>query len=299
MLGVERYKDPPHRYEFIDISHTIQVELILPYIFKVKDKKEIIRDKMPATQHSDGPEVPEHIRSHLDEIHKTAEAAEAALKADNTELATELKTKLKGLFENAPEEAKSRGFIGSGANIQIPQTGASQDVPESAKQIHDELKEVSATYNKAVQEGDHETATKLRAKLHDLRQQSLDVSKITSKLAGYFELWVEIHNLGDSYLYNDGGWDVNHGWFESKPVADWLAKGDVSYIHMGGAPSTGINCTAYYSYRDSPAYSGYFKWYYQFEANLWNTDEGGDVGGRWDGWHTVDGRIIRFYVQQR
>lgn len=70
---------------------------------------------------SKGQEVPEHIQSHLDEIHRTANAAEAAIKVDNTELATELKAKLKQLFENAPEETKTRGFIGSGGNnIPVP-----------------------------------------------------------------------------------------------------------------------------------------------------------------------------------
>jgi ParB-like chromosome segregation protein Spo0J len=74
--------------------------------------------------------VPEHIQSHLDEIHKTAEAAEAAIKADNTELATELKAKLKHLFENAPEDAKTGGFVGSGGNnIPVPpKDGTSQDL---------------------------------------------------------------------------------------------------------------------------------------------------------------------------
>lgn len=73
--------------------------------------------------------MPEHIQSHLDEIHKTAEAAEAAIKAGNTELATELKAQLKHLFENAPEDAKTGGFIGSGGNnIPVPpKDGMSQD----------------------------------------------------------------------------------------------------------------------------------------------------------------------------
>lgn len=74
--------------------------------------------------------MPEHIKSHLDEIHKTAEAAEAALKSGNTELAAELKAKLKHLFENAPEDAKTGGFIGSGGNnIPVPpKDGMSQDL---------------------------------------------------------------------------------------------------------------------------------------------------------------------------
>lgn len=58
--------------------------------------------------------------------------------------------------------------------------------------------------------------------------------------AGYYELWVEIHNLDTSRLCDDGGWDVKHGWFESDRVADSLGKGDVSYIHMGGTAGSGI-----------------------------------------------------------
>jgi hypothetical protein len=55
---------------------------------------------------------------------RTADAAETAIKANNTELATELKAKLKGLFENAPEEAKTRGLIGFRSNTPVPQRGA-------------------------------------------------------------------------------------------------------------------------------------------------------------------------------
>ncbi|KAL7944860.1 hypothetical protein V8C42DRAFT_323925 [Trichoderma barbatum] len=235
----------------------------------------------------------------LDEIHRTADAAEAAVKANNTELATELKAKLKALFEDTPEEAKTRGLIGSGGNVLVPRKDAPQDVPESLKQINAELKEVSTAYNKAVQDGYHEIATELRAKLNALRQKSREESKITSIAAGYFQLWVEIHNMDSSRLYNDGGWDVEHGWFESDRVADSLGTGDVSYIQMGGAPGGGISCTAYYSYRDSPGYSGSFTWYYYFESDLITTTWGGYSNGRWDSWHTVDGHIVRFYVQQR
>ncbi|RFU79626.1 glycoside hydrolase, superfamily [Trichoderma arundinaceum] len=254
---------------------------------------------MPVAQLNGKQEVPEHVQLHLDEIHRTADAAEEAVKANNIELATELKAKLKALFEDTPEEAKTRGLIGSGGNVRVPRKDAPQDVPESLKQINAELKEVSTAYNKAVQDGDHESATELRAKLNALRQKSQEESKITSMAAGYFQLWVEIHNLDSSRLYNDGGWDVEHGWFESEKVADSLGNGDVSYIHMGGAPGGGINCTAYYSYRGSPGYSGSFTWYYYFESDLITTTWGGYSNGRWDSWHTVDGHIVRFYVQQR
>jgi hypothetical protein len=131
----------------------------------------------------------------------------------------------------------------------------------------------------------------LRAKINVLRQKSHQESKITSKAAGYYQLWVEIHNLDSSRLYNDGGWDVKHGWFESDAVADSLGKGEVSYIHMGGAPGPGIFCTAYYSYRDGQKYSGSFTWT--------ESDERGWSNGRWDSWHSFDGWIVRFYVQQR
>ncbi|KAL6910500.1 hypothetical protein GGI43DRAFT_390281 [Trichoderma evansii] len=248
---------------------------------------------MPVTQQNERQEVPEHIRAHLDEINRTADAAEAAIKDGNTELATELKAKLKHLFENAPEEAKTGGFIGFGGdNIPVPPKDTPQNAPESLKQINAELKEVSAAYNKAVQDGDHESATELRVKLNALRQKSQKESKVvTSMAAGYFELWIEIHNLGPSRLYNDGGWDVKHGWFESGKVADSLEQGGVSYIHMGGAPGPGIYCTAYYSFRDDPKYSGSFTWT--------SDDERGYSNGRWDSWHSFDGRIVRFYVQQR
>lgn len=76
--------------------------------------------------------MPEHIQSHLDEIHKTAEAAEAAIKAGNTELATELKAQLKHLFENAPEDAKTGGFIGSGGNnIPVPPKDGMSQYPST------------------------------------------------------------------------------------------------------------------------------------------------------------------------
>ncbi|KAL7939418.1 hypothetical protein V8C35DRAFT_275246 [Trichoderma chlorosporum] len=254
---------------------------------------------MPTIQENEGQTVPEHIQSYLDEIHKTGDAVEAAIKADNAELAAELKAKLKDLFKNAPEEAKSRSLIGSGGNIPLPPRDAPRDIPESLKQISAELKDISTAYNKAVQDGDHESATELRTKLNALQQKAQIESKISSLDSGYFQIWVEIHNYGPSRLYNDGGWDVEHGWFESDRVADSLGNGGVSYIHMGGAPGPGIYCTAYYSFRDSPRPSGSFTWYYCFESDLYHTRLGGDISGRWDSWHTVDGRIVRFYVQQR
>ncbi|KAL7956547.1 hypothetical protein V8C34DRAFT_315547 [Trichoderma compactum] len=221
---------------------------------------------MPVAQQNERPQVPEHIQSHLDEIHKAAEAAEAAIKAENTELATELKAKLKHLFENALEDAKTGGFIGFGGN-NIP-------IPPKDGQINAELKELATALNKAVQDGDHDSARQLRAQINALRQKSHQESRIiTSKAAGYFELWIEIHNL------------------DSSRVADSLGQGDVSYIHMGGAPDPGIFRTAYYSYRDGAAYSGSFPWT--------SADERGYSNGRWDSWHSFDGRIVRFYVQQR
>ncbi|KAL6832842.1 hypothetical protein V8C40DRAFT_236143 [Trichoderma camerunense] len=248
---------------------------------------------MPVAQQNERPQVPEHIQSHLDEIHKTAEAAEAAIKAGNTELATELKAQLKHLFENAPEDAKTGGFIGSGGNnIPVPPKDDTEDLPESQRQINAELKELAAALHKAIQDEDHETAKELRAQISALRQKSQQESKITSKAAGFFQIWVEIHNLDSSRLFNDGGWNVAHGWFESDRVADSLGYGDVAYIHMGGAPGPGIYCTAYYSYRDGAAYSGSFTWTVDYDYR-------GYSDGRWDSWHSWDGRILRFYVQQR
>ncbi|UKZ78184.1 hypothetical protein TrVFT333_005919 [Trichoderma virens FT-333] len=75
------------------------------------------------TKVSAGQLLPEHIQSHLEEIRRTADAAdatEAAIKANITELAVELKTKREDLLENALEEAKTRGLIGSGGNVPVP-----------------------------------------------------------------------------------------------------------------------------------------------------------------------------------
>ncbi|KKP00741.1 hypothetical protein THAR02_07167 [Trichoderma harzianum] len=168
----------------------------------------------------------------------------------------ELKAQLKHLFENAPEDAKTGGFIGSGgSNIPRPPKDDPEDMPEAQKQINAELKELGTAPHKAIQDEDHETAKELRAQISALRQKSHQESKITSKAAGYFELWIEIHNLDSSRLYNDGGWDVAHG-----------------------------------CYRDGAAYSGPF---------TWTSGERGYCNGRWDSWHSFDGRIVRFYVRQR
>lgn len=78
-------------------------------------------------------------------------------------------------------------------------------MPESQKQIDAELKELAASLNKAVQDGDPESAKELQAKINALRQKTHQESKITSMAAGYYELLVEIHNLDSSRLYNDGG----------------------------------------------------------------------------------------------
>jgi len=251
---------------------------------------------MPVTQQKE--QVPEHIQSYLDDIHRTADATEAAIKAKNTKLAVELKAKLTDLFQNAPEEAKARGLIGPGGNISVPSGDIPQGIPESLKQIYAELEKIAAAYNKAVQDGDQQSATELRAKLDALKQKSQEESKKHPQLSGdSFELWIEIHNLTSNRLHNDGDWDVEHGWFESGRVADSLGDGETSYIHMGGALGPGIFCIAYYSYHDSPSSSGSFKWYYCYTSDLYHVYLGGDMAGL-RGWNTVDGRIVRFYAMQ-
>lgn len=253
---------------------------------------------MPVTPIGKPHEVPEHVQGHLDEIHKTADAIEAALKSGNTKLATELKAKVKELFNNAPEEAKSLGLIGSGGKAPALPAGVPHDLPESLKQINDELQETAAAYNKAVQDGDHESATKLRAKLNDLRQKAKAESKNNGRFnfGDVFQLWIEIHNWAPNVLCNAGGWDKEHGWWESHAVGN-IQPGDVAYIQMGGGLA-GIYCTAYFAYYDYPKNSGSFTWYNYVDSNVCNV-WGGIDDDAWDGWHTTSGHTVRFYVDQK
>ncbi|KAL7941124.1 hypothetical protein V8C42DRAFT_335815 [Trichoderma barbatum] len=136
------------------------------------------------------------------------------------------------------------------------------DVPEDVQAVHEQLEEVAKEYNAAVDAGNKELATELRAKLNDLRKQSKDVSKILSnaQAGDVYEMWIEIHNNTSKWMRNSGGWVKHHGWWESAAVGD-IEPGGVAYIHMGGGLLNGLDCIAYFRI-DGDSSDSLFQWWY-------------------------------------
>ncbi|KAL5089101.1 hypothetical protein Trisim1_005957 [Trichoderma cf. simile WF8] len=137
-----------------------------------------------------------------------------------------------------------------------------RDTPESVQAAHDELEEVAQEYNKAVQAGNKELATELRTKLNSLRDKAHAGDHLGSKLqwGDIYEMWIEIYNNTSRWLRGAGGWQVNHGWFESAAVGD-IEPGGVCYIHMGGGAMYGIDCVAYFRL-DGESSNSWFQWWF-------------------------------------
>ncbi|RFU79322.1 hypothetical protein TARUN_2890 [Trichoderma arundinaceum] len=150
------------------------------------------------------------------------------------------------------------------------------DAPESVQAIHDQLEEVAREYNAAVESGNKELATELRAKLNNLRKQAQDEGKVQSiaQAGDVYEMWIEIHNTSSSRtLRNAGGWVKDHGWWESAAVGD-IGPGGVAYIHMGGGLMYGLDCVAYFK-MDGDSSDTWFQWWYgpykeSMHAGMWS-----------------------------
>ncbi|KAK4061995.1 uncharacterized protein Triagg1_10158 [Trichoderma aggressivum f. europaeum] len=102
----------------------------------------------------------------------------------------------------------------------------------------------------------------LRTKLNSLRDKAHAGDHLGSKLqwGDIYEMWIEIQNNTSRWLCGAGGWQVNHGWFESTAVGD-TGPGDVCYIHMGGGALYGIDCVAYFRL-DGESSNSWFQWWF-------------------------------------
>lgn len=90
-------------------------------------------------------------------------------------------------------------------------------------------------------------------------------------------------------LYNQGNWQVAHGWFESDSVGD-IRPGDVAYLHMGGG-FTDIFCSADFLL-EGDNHTTWFQWWYSAQDGKAARMNCGSERSHYDN----DGRIIRFYV---
>ncbi|GFF24287.1 hypothetical protein IFM46972_00995 [Aspergillus udagawae] len=165
------------------------------------------------------------------------------------------------------------------------------DLPAELQSVSEQLQQVSKDYNEAITSGNKELATELRMKLNDLRKQAHQGGTAHGiSNAGYlFELWIEIHNRTNRILYNEGNWDVKHGWFESDAVGD-IQPGGIAYIHMAAAGLNGIYCTANFQLKGDNHLT-WFNWKYQADGKAAVVNCGSEKSS-----YTINGRIVRFYV---
>ncbi|KAL2817012.1 hypothetical protein BDW59DRAFT_135197 [Aspergillus cavernicola] len=228
--------------------------------------------------------TPESLKKLQEEISQNLAAILQAVETGNSELATQLKTEHKELFQKAADEAKSLGLM-TNPNIKKPE----REVPKPVQNLREDLKTTAAAYNKSVEDGNHELAQELRTKLNELRKSVHDPSKTYSTLLGASNIWVEIHNQGWNYIRNSHKWDVPHGNWVGGPVSDYIAPYGVCYMQMTGDFFHGVNATTKWEW-DGPNLGGLTAWWW-----VCSGDSGAGEENTGRSYHVWNGNILRFY----